>query len=43
MLERFNTLPQVGETIALDGLQFEVLKALERRIATVLVTRLPMD
>jgi CBS domain containing-hemolysin-like protein len=40
MLERFNTLPQAGEKIEVDGLQFEVLEVLERRIATVLVTRL---
>jgi CBS domain containing-hemolysin-like protein len=41
LLERFNTLPQAGEKIEVDGLQFEVLEVLERRIATVLVTRLP--
>ena len=43
MLERFNTLPLVGETIEVDGLQFEVLEVFERRIATVLVTRLPLN
>lgn len=41
MLERFNTLPQAGEKIEIDSLQFEVLEMLDRRIATVLVTRLP--
>ena len=41
MLERFNTLPEIGEKIELDGLRFEVLEVLDRRIATVLVTRLP--
>jgi CBS domain containing-hemolysin-like protein len=43
MLERFNTLPKVGEKIEVDGLQFEVLEVFERRIATVLVTRLPSN
>lgn len=43
MLERFTTLPLVGEKIEVDGLQFEVLEVFERRIATVLVTRLPLD
>ncbi|NHZ91077.1 CBS domain-containing protein [Massilia sp. CCM 8733] len=43
MLERFTTLPQAGETIDVDGLRFEVLEVVERRIATVLVTRLSPD
>lgn len=41
MLERLNALPEVGETMEVDGLRFEVLEVFERRIATVLVTRLP--
>ncbi|QYF94387.1 TerC family protein [Massilia sp. PAMC28688] len=41
MLERFNTLPAAGDKIEVDGLQFEVLEVQERRIASVLVTRLP--
>jgi CBS domain containing-hemolysin-like protein len=41
MLEKFNDLPAVGEKVEVDGLVFEVLEVLERRIATVLVTRLP--
>ena len=43
MLERFNTLPGVGEKIEVDGLEFEVLEVFERRIATVLVTRRRAD
>ena len=43
MLERFNTMPGVGEKMEVDGLQFEVLEVFERRIATVLVTRLSSD
>ncbi|MFC0133415.1 hypothetical protein CR105_07605 [Massilia eurypsychrophila] len=43
MLERFNTLPEIGEKMAVDGLEFEVLEVIERRIATVLVTRLASD
>lgn len=43
MLERFNTLPAVGEKIEVDDLCFEVLEVLERRIASVLVTRIPSD
>ncbi|MES2756461.1 MAG: TerC family protein [Pseudomonadota bacterium] len=39
MLERFGTLPAVGQAIELDGLKFEVAEVLERRIASVLVTR----
>lgn len=40
MLERFSTLPSMGQFIELDGLKFEVLEVLERRIATVLITRI---
>jgi CBS domain containing-hemolysin-like protein len=40
MLERFGSLPAVGQSIELDGLTFEVIEVLERRIATVLVTRI---
>jgi CBS domain containing-hemolysin-like protein len=39
MLERFGTLPATGEAIELDGLRFEVVEVMERRIATVLVNR----
>jgi CBS domain containing-hemolysin-like protein len=39
LLERFNTLPAEGATLDADGLRFEVLTMLDRRIATVLVTR----
>lgn len=43
MLERFNTLPDVGQFFDIDGLRFEVLEVMERRIATVLITRLASD
>jgi len=44
LLERFNTLPKVGDSLDVDDLRFEVLTVLERRIATVLVTRVtPAD
>ncbi|MDN4059041.1 TerC family protein [Massilia sp. YIM B02769] len=39
MLERFGTLPEVGQAVELDKLRFEVAEVLDRRIATVLVTR----
>lgn len=40
MLERFGTLPLVGDGIEIDGLRMEVEEVLERRIASVLVTRI---
>jgi CBS domain containing-hemolysin-like protein len=40
MLERFGTLPLVGDGIEIEGLRMEVEQVLERRIATVLVTRI---
>jgi CBS domain containing-hemolysin-like protein len=43
MLERFGSLPQPGEAIELQGLRFEVVQVLERRIATVLITRIDAD
>ena len=39
LLARFETMPQVGQTLALDGLRFEVLAVEERRIARVAVRR----
>jgi CBS domain containing-hemolysin-like protein len=39
MLERFGTLPATGEALELDGLRFEVAEVMERRIATVLISR----
>ena len=43
MLERFNTLPVTGQFFDIDGLRFEVLEVMERRICTVLITRLASD
>jgi len=40
MLERFGTLPQVGRSLEIGNCRFEVAQVLERRIATVIVTRL---
>jgi CBS domain containing-hemolysin-like protein len=40
MLERFATLPSLGQAIELDGLKFEVADVRERRIATVLISRI---
>ncbi len=40
MLERFGTLPSVGEAVEVDGLRFEVIEVVERRIAAVQVTRI---
>lgn len=40
MLERFATLPAVGESIDIDDFRFKVLELEGRRIATVLVNRL---
>jgi CBS domain containing-hemolysin-like protein len=39
MLERFGTLPKVGDAVEIEGLRFEVAQVLERRIATVIVNR----
>jgi CBS domain containing-hemolysin-like protein len=39
MLERLGNLPTVGEAVEVDGLRFEVIEVVERRIASVLVTR----
>jgi len=43
MLERFGSLPQPGEAVEVQGLRFEVVQVLERRIATVLITRIEAD
>ena len=43
MLERFNALPKAGDKIEVDGWKFEVLDVSERRIGSVLITRLPAD
>jgi CBS domain containing-hemolysin-like protein len=40
MLERFGTLPGVGEKVVVDDLSFEVAEVEDRRIACVLVTRI---
>jgi len=40
MLERFGTLPKVGDTVEIEGFRFEVAQVLERRIATVTVSRI---
>ena len=39
MLERFGTLPKVGDAVEIEGFRFEVAQVLERRIATVIVNR----
>ena len=44
MLEQFGALPELGQAIEVDGLRFEVAELLERRIATVLISRVePQD
>ncbi len=43
MLERFGSLPQPGEAVEVQGLRFEVVQVLERRIASVLITRIETD
>ncbi|TXF99184.1 TerC family protein [Massilia arenae] len=40
MLERFGTLPKVGDAVEIEGFRFEVEQVLERRISTVIVTRI---
>lgn len=40
MLERFGSLPLVGERIVVDDLSFEVAEVQDRRIACVIVTRI---
>lgn len=39
LLERFGSLPKVGEALALGDLRFEVTQVLERRIATIQISR----
>ncbi len=39
LLNRFETLPEVGAAIELEGLRFEVLEISNRRIATLDVKR----
>jgi CBS domain containing-hemolysin-like protein len=39
MLERLGTMPSVGEAVEVDGLRFEVIEVVERRIAAIMVTR----
>ena len=39
LLERLGTLPAVGEQVVVDDLRFEVAEVEDRRIASVLVTR----
>jgi len=43
MLERFGTLPSVGDAVEIEGFRFAVAQVLERRIASVLVTRIDDD
>ncbi len=43
MLERFGTLPKVGDAVEIEGFRFEVAQVLERRIATVIVNRIDDD
>jgi len=40
MLERFGTLPTVGDAVEIEGFRFEVAQVIERRIASVIVTRI---
>nr|WP_306398267.1 transporter associated domain-containing protein [Massilia sp. REN29] len=40
MLERFGTLPKVGDAVEIEGFRFEVAQVLERRIATVIASRI---
>jgi CBS domain containing-hemolysin-like protein len=41
LLERFSAMPAPGQSIALDGFRFEVEEVDERRIVTILISRLP--
>jgi CBS domain containing-hemolysin-like protein len=40
LLARFAVLPKAGESIELEGLRFEIAEVLDRRIASVLVSRI---
>ena len=40
MLERFGTLPAAGDAVDIDGLHFAVDQVIERRIVSVIVSRL---
>jgi CBS domain containing-hemolysin-like protein len=39
LLAHFTALPAVGEAIELDGLRFEIAEVIERRIASVEISR----
>jgi CBS domain containing-hemolysin-like protein len=39
LLERFETLPEVGQTLELDGVRYEILEIENRRIAKVAIRR----
>jgi len=43
MLERFGTLPHVGQVLALDDLRLEVAEVRERRITSVLISRIDAE
>jgi CBS domain containing-hemolysin-like protein len=43
LLARCATLPAVGDAIELDGLRFEIAAMLDRRIATVLISRVEVS
>lgn len=40
LLDRFGNLPEIGATIELDGLRFEVVEIANRRITTIEVMRI---
>ncbi len=42
LLERFTMLPVAGDAIELDGFRFEIAEVLDRRIATVMISRIEL-
>jgi len=43
LLARFESLPEPGQEIDIDGLRYRILSVEERRIARVLVRRIAAD
>ena len=43
LLARFESMPEPGQEIAIDGLRYRILAVEERRIAKVLVQRIAPD
>lgn len=43
LLARFETLPEAGQSVEVDGLRYEILEVANRRIARVAIQRLAVQ